>query len=58
LHKTLARSFDVLHVVRGEQYRDSTFPIHAAHELPDALFDDHLQPDGRFIEEYELWRVK
>jgi len=56
--ETLAGAFDVLHVVRGEQYRDSSFPIQAADELPDALFDDHIQPDGRFIEEHELWRVK
>ena len=47
---TVAKFFDVLHVMAGEQRDNAMFLVVNAQKLADAFLTDHIQANGRFIE--------
>ena len=45
----IAKFFDVLHIMAGEERDNVMFRVVNAQELADALLTDHIEPDCRFI---------
>jgi hypothetical protein len=53
-HHSLAQLFHVREVVRGQNDRHVTLAVDVPDELADALFGDHVQADGRFVQKEQV----
>src|SRR6218665_7380 len=53
-----ADGLDILQLVRGEDDGDAALAVDLGKKAPHRILGDHIETDGRLIEEQDLWIVQ